>query len=96
MKIVAVTPPRSLHAFGGALRVLPGLGGEAGRARRRGRHRRGRDGLGGGFVPRAAASLQFIATLPPSPLSLNPEEPMLEYDRSSHSFREDLIGAPSA
>ena len=39
-----------------------------------------------------AASLQFIATLPPSPLSLNPEEPMLEYDRSSHPFREDLIG----
>ena len=38
-----------------------------------------------------AASLQFIATLPPNPLSLNPEEPMLEYDRSSHPFREDLI-----
>ena len=39
-----------------------------------------------------AASLQFMATLPPTPLSLNPEEPMLEYDRSSHPFREDLIG----
>jgi D-galactarolactone cycloisomerase len=39
-----------------------------------------------------AASLQFIATLPPTPLSLNPEEPMLEYDTSSHPFREDLIG----
>ena len=39
-----------------------------------------------------AASLQLIATLPPTPLSLNPEEPMLEYDRSSHPFREDLIG----
>lgn len=39
-----------------------------------------------------AASLQFIATLPPNPLSLSPEEPMLEYDRSSHPFREDLIG----
>ena len=39
-----------------------------------------------------AASLQFIATLPPTPLSLDPEEPMLEYDRSSHPFREDLIG----
>jgi D-galactarolactone cycloisomerase len=23
---------------------------------------------------------------------MNPEEPMLEYDRSSHPFREDLIG----
>lgn len=38
-----------------------------------------------------AASLQFIATLPPVPASLNPEEPMLEYDRSTHPFREDLI-----
>ena len=43
-----------------------------------------------------AASLQFIASLPPTPLSLNPEEPMLKYDRSSHPSREDLIGAPSA
>jgi D-galactarolactone cycloisomerase len=44
-----------------------------------------------------AASLQFVATLPPTPLSLNPEEPMLEYDTSSHPFREDLIhGAISA
>lgn len=39
-----------------------------------------------------AASLQFMATLPPTPLSLNPEEPMLEYDTSSHPFRQDLIG----
>jgi D-galactarolactone cycloisomerase len=39
-----------------------------------------------------AASLQYIATLPPTPMSSNPEEPMLEYDRSSHPFREDLIG----
>jgi hypothetical protein len=23
---------------------------------------------------------------------MNPEEPMLEYDRSSHPIREDLIG----
>jgi D-galactarolactone cycloisomerase len=38
-----------------------------------------------------AASLQLIATLPPTPLSLNPEEPMLEYDTSSHPFREELI-----
>jgi D-galactarolactone cycloisomerase len=38
-----------------------------------------------------AASLQFIATLPPTPLSLEPEEPMLEYDRSSHPFRSELI-----
>ena len=39
-----------------------------------------------------AASLQLIATLPPTPLSLQPEEPSYEYDRSSHPFREDLIG----
>lgn len=38
-----------------------------------------------------AASLQFIASLPPSPLSLNPTEPMLEFDQSSHPFRKDLI-----
>jgi D-galactarolactone cycloisomerase len=38
-----------------------------------------------------AASLQYIATIPPAPLRLNPEEPMLEYDQSAHPFREDLI-----
>jgi D-galactarolactone cycloisomerase len=38
-----------------------------------------------------AASLQLLATLPPTPLPLNPEEPMLEYDTSSHPFRENLI-----
>lgn len=38
-----------------------------------------------------AASLQFIATLPPAPLALYPSEPMLEYDQSAHPFRQDLI-----
>ncbi|SFP90868.1 mandelate racemase/muconate lactonizing enzyme family protein [Salibacterium halotolerans] len=38
-----------------------------------------------------AASMQYIASLPPAPLSLNPMEPYLEYDQSSHPFREDLI-----
>jgi len=38
-----------------------------------------------------AASLQFIATIAPSPLALKPIEPMLEYDQSSHPFRQDLI-----
>lgn len=28
----------------------------------------------------------------PTPLSMNPEEPMLEYDTSWHPFRQDLIG----
>lgn len=38
-----------------------------------------------------AASLQFIAALPPSPLCLQPIEPLLEYDRSDHPFRTALI-----
>jgi len=38
-----------------------------------------------------AASLQFIATLPPAPLALNPIEPLLEYDQSAHPFRHELI-----
>ena len=38
-----------------------------------------------------AASLQFIATLVPTPLCLKPVEPMVEYDQSSHPFRLDLI-----
>ena len=42
-----------------------------------------------------AASLQFIATLAPTPLSCQPVEPMVEFDRSSHPFRLDLIGADS-
>ena len=38
-----------------------------------------------------AASLQFIATLPPAPLGLSPIEPLLEYDQSDHPFRQALI-----
>lgn len=38
-----------------------------------------------------AASLQFIAALPSLPLTLNPLEPMLEFDRSSNPFRRELI-----
>jgi D-galactarolactone cycloisomerase len=38
-----------------------------------------------------AASLQFVASLPPSPLGLFAEEPMLEFDQSDHPFRKDLI-----
>lgn len=38
-----------------------------------------------------AASIQFLATLPSSPLSLNPTQPMLEFDQSSHPFRKDLV-----
>ena len=38
-----------------------------------------------------AASLQFIATIPPAPLALKPIEPMLEFDQASHPFCQDLI-----
>lgn len=38
-----------------------------------------------------AASIQYIATLPTAPLSLNAAETYLEYDQSDHPFREDLI-----
>ena len=38
-----------------------------------------------------AATLPLIASLPPTPLSLKPIEPILEYDRSDHPFRSDLI-----
>ncbi len=38
-----------------------------------------------------AASLQFVASLPSTPLSDMPVEPLLEYDRSNHPFRTELI-----
>ena len=41
-----------------------------------------------------AASLQMIAALPPANYSLFAEEPVFEYDRSSHPFRQHLIAQP--
>ncbi|MBL8384149.1 MAG: mandelate racemase/muconate lactonizing enzyme family protein [Burkholderiales bacterium] len=41
-----------------------------------------------------AASLQLIAALPVAHHSLFAQEPILEYDRSSHPFRQHLITAP--
>lgn len=41
-----------------------------------------------------AASLQWLATLPVTHHSLYPTEPVLEYDRSSHPFRQQLIADP--
>ncbi len=41
-----------------------------------------------------AASLQVIAALPVGHHSLFPREPVLEYDRSSHPFRRQLIREP--
>ena len=41
-----------------------------------------------------AAALQFIASVPVAHHSLFAEEPVLEYDRSSHPFRQQLITQP--
>ena len=41
-----------------------------------------------------AASLQFIAAVPVAHHSLFAQEPILEYDRSSHPFRQQLITKP--
>ena len=41
-----------------------------------------------------AASLQLIASLPVSHHSLFATQPMLEYDRSSHPYRKELISKP--
>jgi D-galactarolactone cycloisomerase len=38
-----------------------------------------------------AASLQFLATVPTTPISRGAAEPMLEYDSSDHPFRRELI-----
>lgn len=38
-----------------------------------------------------AAALQFMANLVPSPVTAVNREPMMEYDRSNHPFRSDLI-----
>jgi len=41
-----------------------------------------------------AASLQVIAALPVAHHSLYAQEPILEFDRSSHPFREQLVADP--
>lgn len=41
-----------------------------------------------------AASIQFIAALPVTNHSLFPREPILEYDRSTHPFRQQLTNQP--
>ena len=42
-----------------------------------------------------AASLQFIAAVPVAHHSLFAQEPILEYDRSSHPFRQHLVTEPA-
>lgn len=41
-----------------------------------------------------AASIQLIAALPITNHSLFPREPILEYDRSAHPFRQQLVSQP--
>lgn len=38
-----------------------------------------------------AAAIQFLATIPPVPISRAGQEPMLEFDQSSHPFRRELV-----
>lgn len=38
-----------------------------------------------------AASMNFIAVIPPAPSTYIPSEPLLEYDQSAHPFRQELI-----
>lgn len=41
-----------------------------------------------------AASLQLLAVLPHSPLRRTPLEPLLEFDRSEHPFRQAVLAQP--
>ena len=41
-----------------------------------------------------AASLQLLAVLPHTPLRLTPKEPILEFDRSEHPFRQAVLAVP--
>jgi D-galactarolactone cycloisomerase len=41
-----------------------------------------------------AAALQLLAVLPHNPPRLSPREPLLEFDRSEHPFRQAILTAP--
>ena len=41
-----------------------------------------------------AAALQLLAVLPHNPPSYRPVEPMLEFDRSEHPFRQAVLSQP--
>lgn len=41
-----------------------------------------------------AANLHLLAVLPHNPLSMNPVEPMLEFDQTEHPFRLELLEEP--
>jgi len=41
-----------------------------------------------------ATNLQLLAAMPPLPGGLNPWEPMLEFDTTHNSFRDNLLKEP--
>jgi D-galactarolactone cycloisomerase len=41
-----------------------------------------------------AAALQLLGVLPHNPLRLTPREPILEFDRSEHPFRQEVLMEP--
>jgi D-galactarolactone cycloisomerase len=41
-----------------------------------------------------AASLQFMASLPPNPPRRDPVEPILEFDRTENPFRQAVVRTP--
>ena len=41
-----------------------------------------------------SAALQLLAVLPPSPPRHTPREPILEFDRSAHPFRQEVLTKP--
>ena len=41
-----------------------------------------------------AAALQFIAAMVPSPVRVNPIEPILEFDRTENPFRQAIVSRP--
>lgn len=47
-----------------------------------------------GTAVHIAAALQFMAAMVPSPVRVNPIEPILEFDRTDNPFRQAIVKAP--
>jgi D-galactarolactone cycloisomerase len=47
-----------------------------------------------GTAVQIAASLQFMAALPPDPPRVRPIEPILEFDRTENPFRQAVVTRP--
>ncbi len=47
-----------------------------------------------GTAVHIAAALQFMAAMVPSPVRVNPIEPILEFDRTENPFRQAVVKAP--